>query len=173
MATLLPVDRDKIMANVKSRLPELKGRSHSIDLELAQVRSYVKPGKAVSASTIPSVLVPPFTPHWGIVVGGTLYHLIIQTDGDAEFSIPSGGPAIEFRGFSPVPKNKITECKVVGQTKYDHEQLLQIGEALIASFESCHRLFWNCQVFAQCFLNLITDGGSFEPYDTDCLMLIY
>jgi hypothetical protein len=171
MASLFLVDRDKIMANVKSRLPELKGRSRSIDLELAQVRSYLEPEKAVCASKVPGVAVQSDTPQWGIVVGNTLYHLIIQNDENAEFSDSTKGPPIEFRGVSPA-KNKIRESKIVGEIKYDHEQLLEIGEALIKSFPTSHHLFWNCQMFAQCFLSLITDGGSFEQYDTDCLMLI-
>jgi hypothetical protein len=107
----------KIMANFRSRLPELTGRSPSIDLELAQVRSYREPEKVVGASTVASVEPPAFASHWGIVVGGTLYHLTVQRDRGAD---GSGSPPkhlqIEFRGVSPA-KDKIKESKVVGKTK--------------------------------------------------------
>jgi hypothetical protein len=162
MAPLFKVDRDKIMANVKSRLPDLQGRSPSIDLELAQVRTYVDPEKPAGVFTVPSVVVLSFATNWGIVVGGTLYHLTVQNDGHAEFSgdgLPPIGKdfRIEFRGVSPA-KGKIVESRVVGETKYDHEQLLEIGAVLIESFRSRHHLFWNCQVFAECFLNIIPTG---------------
>jgi hypothetical protein len=172
LGILFPVDKDEIMANFKSRLPELTGRSPSTDLEFAQVRTYRQPETVAGASTVPSVL-SPIASHWGIVVGGTLYHLTIQGHQGADGSgSPPEDHKIEFLGVSPA-KDKIKESKVVGQTKYDHNQLMEIAAVLMESFTNHHYLCWNRQVFAECFLNIITDGGSFEEYDADCLMLIH
>jgi hypothetical protein len=83
------------------------------------------------------------------------------------------GHPIQYTGTYPAAP-KIMESKEVGRTKYGHRELIKIGEALIESFGNYHRLFWNCQVFAECFLYLITrdEKGSFTQYNTTYSMLI-
>ena len=51
---------------------------------------------------------------------------------------------------------------MVVHTKFSREQLIEIGERLIDAFGNYHRLFSNCQVFAKCYLRLITGGKNFD-----------
>jgi hypothetical protein len=112
----------------------------------------------------PSVIVPAFAVHWAVMVGETRYHLMFQDcDGNA---LDSADP---FRNgasiiFSAEYSSDFTveEVDVVGKTKYSHEQLCDIGVEFIKAFGDHHRLFWNCQVFANCFLRIITGGRGFD-----------
>jgi hypothetical protein len=162
MAQILPVDRNQIVVDVQRQLPGLEVSSPHL-ISLAPVQTYVADGKTLTSGTFPGVVAPAFASHWGVVVGRTLYHLIFRNSADARLALDDlsrKGKPIEF-SFSRVSRDKINESRVVGETTYDHEGLITIGEALIEAFGSYHRLFWNCQVFADCFLSLITNGGSF------------
>jgi hypothetical protein len=165
MATLLPVDRDEIIANVKSRLPEHEGPSRSI--ELARVRTYLQSEQTlVTSSTFTGVVVPAFATHWGVVVDCILYHLIFRDERDVESNVGGfihEGPPIKFH-LGRVG-GKVVESTVVGKTKYSLPELIKIGDDLIEAFGSYHRLFWNYQVFMECFLSLITDGATFGQYN--------
>jgi len=165
MAQLLPVDHDELVADVRRRLPSLEvSSSHTI--RLTPVRTYVQDGKSLTSGTFPGVVTPAFASHWGVLVGRMLYHLVFQNSADANLALTDFsrmGKPIKFTCVL-ASKEKITETPIVGETNYDNETLITIGEALIDAFGNFHRLFWNCQVFADCFLYLITNGKSFPKY---------
>src|SRR5947207_8615642 len=162
MADSFQTDREQVITEFRRRKPKLE-ESSPRPIRLAPVRTYVGDGKTLSFGSFPGVVVPPFATHWGVLIGRTLYHLTFRDDDDAriEFNDCMGkGKPIQFTITLSSPE-KVEKSPVVGETKYDHETLVAIGEALIHSFGSYHRLFWNCQVYAECFLCLITGGNSF------------
>lgn len=164
MAQLLQVDRMQVIGDAQRRLPDQAlAASSSHAIRLAPVRTYASSGKTLTSGTFPGVAVPAFASHWGVVVGRTLYHLNFQNPLDIELvsgDLSREGKPIKFT-YGPAEPDKIKASQIVGETRYDHETLISIGEALIEAFGSYHRLFWNCQVFADCFLYLIANGKSF------------
>jgi len=165
MAQLLPVEHDQLVVDVQSRLPSLEVSSpHTI--RLAPIRTYIQDGKSFASGEFPGVVAPAFASHWGVLVGRTLYHLVFQNSTDANLDFSREGKPIKFACV--LASKKITETPIVGETYYDHEMLITVGEALIDAFGNYHRLFWNCQVFADCFLYLITNGKSFPKYCCQC-----
>jgi len=92
------------------------------------------------------------------VVEDHLYHLVYDDRDGA--GLPGKPHPIMFT-FIRVRPSIVEKSPIVGETKYNHQALVAIGDALIKSFGSYHRLFWNCQVFADCFLFIITGGKSF------------
>ena len=169
MAQLLLVDRDQLVVDVQRRLPSLEVSSpHTI--RLAPVRTYIQDGKSFASGVFPGVVAPAFASHWGVLVGRTLYHLVFQNSADANLALSDSsqeGKPIKLACVL-TSKNKISETPIIGETNYDHETLITVGEALIDAFGNYHRLFWNCQVFADCFLYLITNGKSFPKYCCRC-----
>ena len=165
MAQLLLVDRDQLVVDVQRRLPSLEVSSpHTI--RLAPVRTYIQDGKSFASGVFPGVVAPAFASHWGVLVGRTLYHLVFQNSADASLALSDSsqeGKPIKLACVL-TSKNKISETPIIGETNYDHETLITVGEALIDAFGNYHRLFWNCQVFADCFLYLITNGKLFLKY---------
>jgi hypothetical protein len=108
-------------------------------------------------------MVPAFAVHWAVVVGQTSYHAFRNRD---DAALDSADPFrngaslkfyVEFNDICPV--NGIA---VVGKTEYSHEQRCEIGVELIKAFGDYHRLFWNCQTFANCYLRIITGGREFH-----------
>jgi hypothetical protein len=100
---------------------------------------------------------PPFASHWGIVVGDPtkggafLFHLVLSGDGRAR--------RVEFRASNVNSKSEwilSASVKPVGQTNYSIQELTRIGEEMIEMFGSYHVIFWNCQMFAKCYLHIIT-----------------
>ena len=53
--------------------------------------------------------------------------------------------------YKPLPN-----AKPVGHTHYNINELKALGKAMIREFGSYHRVFWNCQAFAKCYLRVIT-----------------
>jgi len=158
MAGLFPVDRDQIIAEVNSRQLFLREHRPS-SLALAEVRTYVHDMKTSPWAGGPGVSVPSFACHWGVVVNDTLYHLVFQDAADANSDLKAfarEGRPIVFGHTSPAAKVTLGPGKVAGTTKYRSTELEDIGKALIDAFGDYHGLFWNCQVFADCFLYLIT-----------------
>jgi hypothetical protein len=162
MAQLLRVDREQLVTDVRRRIPDLETSSpHAISV--VPVRTFIGNGETLSSGTFPGFVAPAFASHWGIVVDDTLYHLIFRNQEHANLALNDlsrQGKPIRF-ACSYLEQDKINQCQVVGETYYDHRGLTKIGKALIEAFGSYHRLFWNCQVFADCFLYLITNGRSF------------
>lgn len=114
----------------------------------------------------PKVVVPAFAVHWGVVVGPTIYHLVFEDENDADLECNDpcrDGKPIRFTFTKWKRRTEFLEAlPVVGLTKFEHIQLCEIGETLVEEFGNYHRLFWNCQVFAKCFLRLITGGHDFD-----------
>jgi len=114
------------------------------------------------------VVVPGFASHWGIVVGSPggrqfLYHLVL-TEADRPDGVSSTVPndTIQFNAHhltKPLSKTKLVET-----TNYGVEELIAVGENMIKAFGNYHRVFWNCQIFAKCYLRAIT-GDCLADFD--------
>lgn len=166
MASLIPVDPKELCSKVQNLCPDLEESVRSYAFKITPVQSYLGDMKTLGSGTFPGVLVPSFATHWGIVVGKTLYHLTFRNPDHAKIEfgdLARHGKPIKFTA-TICDKGSFDDCPVVGHTKYDHMALVDIGQALIEAFGNYHRLFWNCQVYAQCFLHLITGETSFAKY---------
>ena len=127
-------------------------------ITLLQVSTYVAESKeenAGSAYVYPKQ--PPFASHWGIVVGDVaaggafLFHLVLRGDGPTR--------RVDFKASNVNSKSDWiigAAVKCVGRTKYSIQELTRIGEEMIKTFGSYHLIFWNCQMFAKCYLHIIT-----------------
>ena len=142
--------------------PNPRRASSSQSVTLRAVSTYVHEPKQPSFGTayVPPQQ-PPFASHWGIVVGDLeaneawLFHLLLS---DSE-----EGREIFFMGDGVNSKSKrIVDGKVtyVGETRYDPTELRRIGNEMIKAFGSYHLIFWNCQTFAKCYLQVITGSSA-------------
>jgi hypothetical protein len=53
----------------------------------------------------------------------------------------------------------------VGTTIFNADELRDIGARMIDEFGDYHRVFWNCQTFAKCYLRVITqERCSFDRF---------
>jgi len=123
--------------------------------------------------------------HWGVIVGDEakfLYHLVFE---DREDAISDSNPdsltgrkrAVKFEALSLDRSKRLPlSTNRVGDTRLSAEELLIlgnvpmvgmliVGEDMIAAFGDYHRVFWNCQLFAKCFLEVICE----EPVSFDGL----
>ena len=171
MAARHQIDQDSLLANFplpEPRLPMAQA------LRCYPVRSYIQTVGTLNSSTFPRVVVPAFAVHWGVVVGPTIYHLEFEdgNDADLESHDPSrvGTPICFTFTKWKRPAECLEALPIVGNTKFEHIQVCEIGEKLVEEFGNYHRLFWNCQVFAKCFLRLITGGNDFDKL---CKYAIY
>jgi len=87
-----------------------------------------------------------------------LYHLVLK------FQDGSRTVGFHFRGVEPNDHFiKGAVVKSVGTTLYSERELYNIGLAMIKEFGNYHKVFWNCQVFAKCYLRVVTGNAtSFE-----------
>ena len=126
---------------------------------LLPVATYISQSKeedAGSAYVYPKQ--PPFAAHWGIVVGDPnkrgdafLLHLVLR---DRE-----GNRRIEFRSTGVDSNSEWligAAVAAIGETKFTIQELRRIGEDMIDAFGNYHVVFWNCQMFAKCYLRVIT-----------------
>lgn len=61
---------------------------------------------------------------------------------------------------------------MVGYTRYSVGEIVQIARALIQAFGNYHRLFWNCQVYAEILVEIIsTEGKQLPRYHHATLLL--
>jgi len=170
MNRIMTINEESLLAQVQQNLPEPSEATPQA-LELYPVQSFVETARTSKRSTSSKVVVPAFAVHWGVVVGPTWYHLVFLNADDANFEwndpCRSGKP-IRFTFYHWNDDTDLKAFPVVGHTKFNHIQLCQIGQKLVAAFGDYHRLFWNCQVFAKCFLRLITtDGNEFRELILD------
>lgn len=129
-------------------------------VRLAPVHTYVHQlDKSSWAWHSPSIVVPPFTCHWGIVVGPPesqrLFHLLFVEDVESEVE----GSRVENKHirFHDTKLGKpLANTKYVGETRYNTDELDALGTAMIREFGDYHKVFWNCQTFAKCYLRVIT-----------------
>ena len=128
-------------------------------VNLLPVATYVNQPKeedAGSAYVYPKQ--PPFAAHWGIVVGDPnkrtgayLFHLVLRDR--------KGKRRVEFRSTGVDSESEqLIDAAVttVGETKFTIWELGEIGRNMIDAFGNYHLVFWNCQMFAKCYLRIIT-----------------
>jgi hypothetical protein len=158
MTKMIPVDVDALTLRVSKDLPPKSSASREVGL--LPVRSYVVHGKTLQSSTFAGVAVPSFAVHWGVVVGKILYHLVFKNRQDSElaWSDTSRYGPIRLAITKWERDTDSADLPALGHTKFGSEELMEIGDKLIDAFGDYHRLFWNCQVFAESFLRLITEN---------------
>jgi hypothetical protein len=137
--------------------------SDTLPVNILPVSSYVSQAKtSVGYSNIIPNL-PPFATHWGIIVGtpvrkptAYLLHLILQEDEDGNRSIEfaMNNIGLESRTF----KGGVVQH--VGETRFSLSELIEIGTEMIEAFGNYHIVFWNCQMFAKCYLRVITGSDA-------------
>ena len=135
------------------------GKNQPVGVALAPVHTYVDQLGKTPRPWSSSIVVPPFACHWGIVVGTpddlTLFHLLFTNDiGPNAGSSNVENRLIRFHYKSI--EGPLADTTYVGQTRYNINQLSALGRAMIREFGSYHKLFWNCQTFAKCYLRVIT-----------------
>ena len=123
--------------------------------------------------------------HWGVIVGDEekfLYHLVFEDQADAfcdvnPDSLTGRKRAVKFNAllWDP-PKDLSSSTKRVGDTRFSTDELVKLGRVpmagglivgkdMIAAFGDYHRVFWNCQSFARCFLKVICEEAvSFDAW---------
>jgi hypothetical protein len=134
-------------------------------INLFSVSSYVtqaKRGLPGFSNLVPNL--PPFAAHWGIVVGDPvkvernayLLHLVLEED-------DAGCHRMEFAMMNVGSESnaiKGGEVKQVGHTRFNIDELTRIGGEMIKAFGNYHLVFWNCQMFAKCYLRVITGSDA-------------
>ena len=86
----------------------------------------------------------------------TMFHLVLDRDHDGKRTV-----AFYYHSVRPHQLHVDTSAvKAVGTTHYEHAQLVRIGEKMIDQFGNYHRVFWNCQMFARCYLRVITGNDA-------------
>jgi len=158
MMETVEIDVDTLLVKVLTDLPapaDLGTR----ELKLHSVQSYISPGKMLKGSKFSAIAVSAFAVHWGVVVGRTLYHLVFQDEEDSQLEwsdVSRQGKPIRVAAQLLKSGTACDQYPTVGHTPFNHEERVKIADRLIEAFGDYHRLFWNCQVFAECFLRIIT-----------------
>jgi hypothetical protein len=149
---------DTVSAN--RRDPPRGSRSRVTLLPVLTYVSEAKEGTSGQALVAPQA--PPFASHWGIVVGdlddeATLLHLVLRDDGTG-----AGREIVLAANSVDAQSKRIVEGNVtyVGDTKYEYLELRRIGKEMIKAFGNYHLVFWNCQMFAKCYLQVITGNDA-------------
>lgn len=131
-------------------------------VRMAEVKTYVhQADKTFPGFAMITPALPPFASHWGVVIGdpndvAILYHLVLKID-------DHGDRVVDFNSTTIKPDShwiRFGTMKDVGFTEYDHEDRIRIGNKMIKEFGNYHRVFWNCQTFAKCYLAVITDNAA-------------
>jgi hypothetical protein len=164
MAQLMEIDEEELMARVQPNLP-VPAASGLQPIEALPVHSYVLHKSTSTSSSFPSIVVPTFAVHWGVVVENTVYHLLFRNQENlAKNSMDpfAQGASIRFAITLHEDDTPLEGTRLRGVTRYSHMQRIDIGKALIEAFGDYHRLFWNCQTFARCYLRLLTGGKDFD-----------
>jgi hypothetical protein len=156
------------------------GTSEPTGVALAPVHTYVHQLDKTPTGWPPrSIAVPPFACHWGIVVGEPddqrLLHLVFAEGAIAEAQTSTVANKF-IRFHDSVLEEPLANTEYVGKTRYNTDELHRIGLAMIREFGNYHRVFWNCQMFAKCYLRVITgepeaDFSNWTSADTSRLFL--
>lgn len=114
---------------------------------------------ATAPIKIKGFVVPPFASHWAVIVednagGAEAYHLVFEDIRDAAIKPLGKERAVKFDSYplASIPN----DAHQVGTTKFQHSKLKAIGRDMVKAFGTYHRVFWNCQIFAKCYLRVIT-----------------
>ena len=177
MGRLFPIDKAEIIEKFHTGWSETPASGPS-PFRLEKVRSYYssRPAKNVSGRWT-CLAVPGFTTHWGVLIGNHCYHLTFDGQppqngaGQIWIEITASGHPICLSVYIVKDKNVVEQYEELGQTKYSNSQVADIATALINAFGDYHRLFWNCQVFAEILLEVLTDGKKFPRYRHGAFLL--
>lgn len=141
-----------------------KADAVSTPVNILPVSTYVtqaKTGTPGFANVVP--ILPPFAAHWGIVVGeptkdrtAFLLHLVLEDDEDGNRSVEFSANNVGSESKS-IKGGAVTQ---VGQTRFSVPELISIGVEMIKAFGSYHVVFWNCQMYAKCYLRVITGSDA-------------
>lgn len=156
------------------------GTDELAGVSLAPVHTYVHQlDKRPSVWGSSAIVIPPFACHRGIIVGTpgsqTLFHLLFVQD--VGWEVENSRVENKYIRFHYTKLQKqLANTKYVGQTRYSTAQLDGLGEAMIREFGNYHKVFWNCQTFAKCYLRVITgdESAGFDSWtsaDTSRLFL--
>lgn len=145
----------------------------ALEVSIAQVHKYVQQmQKGHDSPWNPTVIVPAFASHCGIVVSsqsGTqfLYHLVFTEVGEPNPSSIVTNDKIQFNAHYLT--KPLSNTKFVGMTTYGAQELMMVGKNMIKAFGNYHRVFWNCQIFAKCYLRVITGDhlADFDEWTTE------
>lgn len=155
---------DEIVDKLSKRIPQSAAKAQAV--QIATVSTYIVDHKFKDSGfmcTAPPVTLPAYACHWGVVVedwvgeipSQTLYHLVLHDGRNTD----DGVRRVEFH-FTPLESTKsrgmITKA---GTTRYNHAELHTLGKIMIKEFGDYHLVFWNCQIFAECYLRVITDSN--------------
>ena len=158
---ITPERAEEIIQTVSSNHSE---DASTTAVNLLPVSSYVtqaKPGMPGMASIIPNM--PPLlrtgvlsSVSLHIATTALLLHLVLEEDEEGRRSVHFlvnnvGLDSKSIRGG---------EVKQVGETRFDITELIRIGEEMISAFGNYHVVFWNCQMFAKCYLRVITGSDA-------------
>jgi len=167
------VDDEDTTARVRQIAPPLNGPRCPI--QVIPVHTFILQGHSKDVRLRKAIVVPSFASHWGVVVGvpgaRTLYHLVFDKDEDiASDARPDSiigrrrAVKLDYSAWNKDRDNAPTEY--VGDTQYSHEQRIEIGNKLLEAFGSYHRVFWNCQAFAKCYLEIVctSRAASFQTW---------
>jgi hypothetical protein len=158
----LQITPERALAVINTVSANHTKQATSFRVTLLPVSTYVNQSKEPDSGLVyvrPNRL--PFTSHWGIVIGDPalggsfLLHLLLRGDGAtrcAEFRVSNVKPDSEWIVGATV--------QLVGETKYSIPELTRIGEEMITAFGNYHLIFWNCQMFAKCYLRVITEDDA-------------
>ena len=162
---LSPSRIEEIVDKLSNWVPQPPAKEQTV--QIATVSTYVVDYKCKDAGfmcTAPPVTLPAYACHWGVIVEGwvgeipsqTLYHLVLHDGRD----IDDGVRRAEFHFVSyPLINAKGTVTRA-GTTRYGHLELDALGKAMIKEFGDYHLVFWNCQIFAECYLRVITGSNA-------------
>jgi hypothetical protein len=168
----LPLPRAKDIAEkLRKEIPPPEGNPQTAvaQYEVRSLVIYSKDPKTPFSYAVPNM--PPQMAHWtvhvddGIKQGqGYLCHLVLKEfvdeDGKTRLRV-----AWDFRMRDLGEGWEDGKLKVVGYTKYGPTELIRIGMRMIEEFGDYHVVFWNCQMFAKCFLSVITaDEGVWDTW---------
>lgn len=164
----------ELRANAFVRYPPVVGVPEGpVNLTLWTVSTYVRESKSgnIQYARI-APLVPGFALHWGIVIQKTdprdpknedvwLFHLcLVEDEGRRSVNLAVDGLV---KGDKQLKGKKVDE---VGRTRFSIDQITRIGREMIDAFGDYHLVFWNCQMFAKCFLRVISEdiGATFDQW---------
>jgi hypothetical protein len=108
-------------------------------------------------------VVPGIASHWGVVMeirrpkGATyrvLYHLTFEEWQDESPGDFHRKVALYFKTIDT------TFGTEVGTTCENMENVYEIGKKLVKEFGSYHHVFWNCRLFLNCFLRILTKSDN-------------
>ena len=160
--TALEITPERAQEIIRTISLDHREQGTSTLVNVLPVSTYVAQSKEDDAgSAYVSPKQPPFASHWGIVIGdpneereAILLHLLL--------SDKNGKRYVRFRITDLDDGDWIVGAAVkqVGETRFTIQQLLRIGKDMIRAFGNYHVVFWNCQMFAKCYLHVITGSDA-------------